>query len=108
MRSGGLDVLGVYRIHDMLGQRTDFCFDGPVQKRQLPGLPEDFLTPAFGASVGILIWSARHYGEKTTYENPVSILKSSKRLFNQITTSTGTRWKQTSQLISREFKKIYA
>ena len=104
LTGGTVEMLGI----EELAKRAVHSSIRIAKPRQLPGLPDDFLTPAFGASVGILIWSARHYGEKTTYENPVSILKTSKRLLSRISTSTGTRWNQTRQRVSQEFKKIYA
>ena len=74
----------------------------------LNGLPEEVQSPAYAASVGIVVWSVRHHGERRVYDNRGGVLKASRRMFNRVGSSTGNRWKQTRQLVSNELRKIYA
>ena len=76
--------------------------------RSLHGLPQDVQSPAYAASVGIIVWSVRHRGERRAYDNRRGVLRASKKIFNRLSTSTESRWKQTRQRLSSEFKKIYA
>lgn len=84
---------------------------GPVRigvPAAVRGLPSEVRDPAFSASVGILLWSMRHHGQRRAYSGQRRVLTVYNTAFRRLRAATGTRWKQTRQRLSAEFRKIYA
>jgi cell division protein FtsA len=92
-----------------LAKRAFHCPVRIGMPRELEGLPEEMHSPAFGASVGILLWSVRHHGEVRSYAARRSeALAGYKTVFTRLSSSTNARLKTAGHKFSAEFKKIYA
>ena len=74
----------------------------------IQGLPPDMENAAFASSVGILIWSVRHRGETRAYRSKGKPFEAYRNAFNRLSTAAESRWRDTRQRLSQEFKKIYA